>query len=106
MNGDFEQANEYAGRALAVKADDPIVLDLVGWVKVNLGQHNEGLKLLRDSFSRNASNPTNLYHLGVTLAQLQRSSEAKQMLEKSLQLGTSFNEEQAARSLLAELSNG
>lgn len=106
MNGDFEQANEYAGRALTVKADDPIVLDLVGWVKVNLGQHNEGLKLLRDSFSRNASNPTNLYHLGVTLAQLQRSSEAKQMLEKSLQLGTSFNEEQAARSLLAELSNG
>lgn len=97
---DFDTADQYAAEALKTKADDAVVLDLNGWIKVNQGDLNAGLKMLRDSFSRNASNPTNLYHLSYTLVALNRTAEAKQLLEKALLNNQAFTERESAKQLL------
>ena len=103
LRGEFQLAELHVQQAANIKQDDALILDLQGWVTVNKGELNRGLDLLRSSYSRNSSNPSNLYHLAYTLHQLNRREEAKRMLDRALMLNREFPERQLAELLKAQL---
>ncbi len=99
----FNSANPFILKAFEKKPNDAVILDLYGWVEVNLGNVNEGLNLLRDSYSRNASSPSNLYHLAYALNELDRQGESKQLLRRAIAMATDFPERALAQALLDTL---
>ncbi|MDM7859799.1 tetratricopeptide repeat protein [Alteromonas sp. ASW11-36] len=86
IQGDFEQASTELGKLNELQAQDPIVIDLKGWINFNRGNQQEGLAQLRESYARNARNPLNLYHLGMALLEQNRTAQGEQMLRRFIEL--------------------
>tara|TARA_R110001592_G_scaffold66363_9_gene203687 strand:- start:9270 stop:12062 length:2793 start_codon:yes stop_codon:yes gene_type:complete len=63
---------------------DAKVNDTYGWVLVALKQYEQGLKYLRDSYSRDVNNANTLYHIGVALSKLGKDDESIDMLNRAL----------------------
>ena len=61
------------------------------------------LKMLRDAFARDANDPNIRYHLGYTLAKLNRIEEAKKELEYAVNVERPFFRRPQARALLESL---
>ncbi|WP_421868792.1 XrtA/PEP-CTERM system TPR-repeat protein PrsT [Motiliproteus sp.] len=78
------RALQHALQAQQLAPNAPSTNDTLGWVLVNQGQLSEGLKFLRDASVRSASNPEILYHIAVTLHQLDRNAEARRALNRAL----------------------
>ncbi len=84
--GSFESARRWLAKADESLRQDPVVMDLEGWIVFQLGDKQHGLSLMRESFVRNARNPLNLYHLGNALIELNRVDEGQAMLKRFKQL--------------------
>jgi len=50
----YEEALEFIEQALALKPDDPFILDSLGWVNYRLGNHAEAVKHLRAALDKRA----------------------------------------------------
>lgn len=74
------QARAVAERALEAAPNWAIALDTYGWVLVQAGEAEAGLKYLREAITRD-SNPLIRYHLAAALHDLGRDSEALTELE-------------------------
>lgn len=103
-------ANIYAlsdrakGLALAKKAftqygKSAPLLDTIGWLLSQEGQHREALAYLREAFSIKSNDPEIRYHLGYTLHKLDRSVEARIELESALSYSGEFEGREDARKL-------
>jgi len=103
LESSFETAREYSQRAYNLNPNNQSILDTLGWSLVKLGQHKEGLDLLRRSFSMNTADPSVRYHIAYALVQLQRPDEAKRELQNLLGAFGAFFERQEAQSLLETL---
>ncbi len=79
-------ARALAERALQAAPNWAVAMDTYGWVLVQAGETEEGLKYLREAITRD-SNPLIRYHLAVALHYLGRESEALAELEIILGLG-------------------
>ncbi len=97
------RALEFAQQAQRLDPENPAISDTLGWILVNQGDLNSGLQQLRNASVRSANNPLVLYHIGYTLNQLERYSEARQTLGKALALKFSFEGREEAQALLAQL---
>jgi len=62
---------------------DAKVNDTYGWILVAVQQYEQGLKYLRDSYSRDVNNASTLYHIGVALAKLGKREESIDMLTRA-----------------------
>lgn len=71
-------------KAAALAPLDAKVNDTYGWILVTLQQYEQGLKYLRDSYSRNVNNARTLYHIGVALSKLGKRDESTDMLNKAM----------------------
>ena len=96
------RAFELAERAYDVAPDEYAVLDTFGWLLVQRGETERGLKLLRDAFIRAPKDPDVLSHLGATLLRLGRTDEALSKLEQALRSKETFAGRAAAEALRAE----
>jgi len=96
-------ALEYAERAHKLAPQDAAIQDTLGWVLVQRGQRDAGLRHLREARLRDPKSPEIRYHLAVALAQAGRHNEARAELEPALQAGASFEEAGEARKLLQAL---
>lgn len=96
-------ALEYAERAYRVAPTDPSVQDTLGWILVEQGQLQDGLRHLREARLRSPQDPEIRYHLAAALARAGRIEEAKLELEPVLKPGVSFSSATEARKLGAEL---
>ena len=94
----------FAERAYAVRPNDPVVIDTLGWVLVRSGQLDRGLAYLRDARLRHATDPEIRYHLAAALQQSGRRTEAREELDYALQSGVNFDGIDEARKLKQELS--
>lgn len=97
------KAIEYAERAHKLAPQDPTIGDTLGWVLVQNGQVDAGLRYLRDARLRDPNNGEVRYHLAVALALAGRRDEARRELEQAFKGGASFDGIGEARKLLAEL---
>lgn len=88
MEDSLSRAEELISRLPSLYADEPIVIDLKGWLMFQSGNKQEGLALMRESYAKNARNQVNLFHLGAALLDQGRDEQGKQMLKRYLELAT------------------
>jgi predicted Zn-dependent protease len=97
-------ALEYAERAHKLAPQEAGIQDTLGWLLVQRGQRDAGLRHLREARLRDPKSPEIRYHLAVALAEAGRHAEARAELEPALQAGTPFEDVVEARKLLEALS--
>ena len=96
-------ATGFAERAYALRANDPAVIDTLGWLLFRQGQADRGLALLRDARLRDSADPEIRYHLAAALAKTGRTAEAREEVAQALKGGASFAGIEDARKLQTEL---
>ena len=98
------RARSLAEQAYQLSPESAAILDTLGWILVQAGQHDQALPLLREAHARAATEPSVRYHLAVTLHALGRDNEALEELQAALDSNRSFDGDEDARSLLTELT--
>jgi Flp pilus assembly protein TadD len=99
------RAITYAEQALKLKPDNPSVLDTMGWILVNQGQSDRGIKLLQQALSKAPDAAEIHWHLAAAYAKAGDRIRAKSELTRLLSSGLAFPQEQEARDLLKELQS-
>ncbi len=80
----YKEALELLERALALKPEDPFILDSMGWVQYRLGNHAEALKYLRRALGiRNDAEIS--AHLGEVLWVTGDRTQARSVWQKALE---------------------
>lgn len=97
-------ALETAERAHRLSPKNAAIQDTLGWVLVQRGQLDVGLRHLREAKLRSPENPEIRYHLAAALAKAGRKDEARSELEPALKGNDPFESERDARQLLQALS--
>jgi tetratricopeptide (TPR) repeat protein len=78
-----QEALQLIQRALALKPDDPFILDSMGWVQYKLGNNEEAIKYLKRALSiRNDAEIS--AHLGEVLWVTGNRSQARTVWQKAL----------------------
>lgn len=98
-----KRAFEYAKRAYELAPNQPQTIDTYGWMLVQKGDVDQGLKLLRNAQARSDSQPDIGYHIAVALDALGRHKEALREVEAVINSGKKFKDEGVARELLQRL---
>lgn len=98
------KALEYAERAHALAPNDAAVQDTLGWVLVEQGQVDRGIRHLRDARLRDPQNPEIRYHLAAALARAGRHQDARRELEPVMKEGTAFASREVAAALWQKLA--
>lgn len=97
------RALEYAERAYGVTANDPTVMDTLGWVLVEQGNTTRGLPLLEKATSLVPESTEFRYHLAVGLNKSGNKAGARKELEQLLSTGKNFPGIDDARTLLKRI---
>jgi tetratricopeptide (TPR) repeat protein len=79
----YDEALSYIKRALALKPDDPAVLDSMGWVQFRLGHKKEALKYLRRAADKMPDGEI-AAHLGEVLWSMGQHDQAQAVWDKAL----------------------
>jgi putative PEP-CTERM system TPR-repeat lipoprotein len=98
-----DQALVYARRAYELTPDNPLVNDTLGWILINTGQVEEGMRFLREARTRASTVPEIRYHLAVALNKQGRLDEALTELTQALNSARDFDGKDDAIRLRAEL---
>lgn len=86
--------------------NDPSVIDTYGWILTENDRLEEGLALLRDAYARASTSPAIRYHIGLALARLGRTDEAREEVEAALAASDAFPARDEAAGLLERLRGG
>ncbi|WP_210397045.1 XrtA/PEP-CTERM system TPR-repeat protein PrsT [Motiliproteus sediminis] len=103
INAGHPDALILAREAYQAAPEIPAINDTLGWALVRANQPTDGLKYLRNAYTRAANDPTIAYHLGVALHRLGRFEEAVRELSRALASDVTFSGRAEASQLLAEL---
>ncbi|OGI38270.1 MAG: hypothetical protein A2140_09770 [Candidatus Muproteobacteria bacterium RBG_16_62_13] len=79
----YAEAKDYLDRALALRPDDPFILDSMGWLMFRLGKNDEAVRYLRQALTKR-SDAEIAAHLGEVLWVTGRRDEAKEIWNKAL----------------------
>ena len=99
----LDVAEQYANEAYKLRPNSAKVLDTFGYIRALKGDLEGSLKMLRDAFARDANDPNIRYHLGYTLAKLNRIEEARKELEYAVGVERPFFKRPQAKALLESL---
>jgi predicted Zn-dependent protease len=98
-----KRATDLARRAHALAPGAPAVADTLGWILVQEGKVEEGLKLLADVADRAQADGDMQYHYAAALAKSGATADAEARLRKLLEGGDKFASRAEAEKLLASL---
>lgn len=93
----------FAERAHRLAPTDALIQDTLGWLQVQQGDLDAGLKHLREARLRAPANPEIRYHLAAALVRLGRRDEAKQEIREALLAKVQFDGIEDARTLSRDL---
>ncbi len=97
------RAEALARQAYALAPTSGAIADTLGWILVNKGSTEEGIKLLRAAAARSPGEPEIQLHLAEGLAKAGQADEARRVLTTLLAGDRPFNGRDRARQLLASL---
>ncbi|MEM7098007.1 MAG: XrtA/PEP-CTERM system TPR-repeat protein PrsT [Pseudomonadota bacterium] len=97
------KALEVAEQANKAAPNNPDIEDTLGWILVQEGRVDEGLRFLESSASTRPDNGSVQYHLGIAYQRAGKLRQAERALKRALSLG-SFDEMDDAESVLNSLS--
>ncbi|MDX1365992.1 tetratricopeptide repeat protein [Pseudomonas sp.] len=103
-----EQASWVRAYELALRfrrSDVPYFKDTLGWASYRLGKVEEGTLLIKDAARQLPEQPVFRYHLGMSYAALDKKEQAREELEKALELSqvNSFHDVERIREALEKL---
>lgn len=93
----------YAEQAFKLKPDDPAVMDTLGWILVQKGESERGIKMLQAALSKAPGAAEIQYHLALSYNKAGDRAKARRELERLVASGLAFPQEQEARTLLKQL---
>ena len=96
-------ASEIAEKAVKLAPGDANIADTLGWILVQQGKVEAGLRHLREARLRNPGNLDIRYHLAFALAKMGRSTEAKDELQTVLRTRHQLAQSDAVQRLKREL---
>lgn len=97
-------AVQYAEKAYQLGQGKPEIADTLGWVLVNQGQIERGLRLLQDARTNAPHIPALSYHLAAAYEKAGRREEAKKEVERLLRDQNDFPEKAQAQALFQRLT--
>ena len=103
MQSNNPEAVVLAERAYNASPETPGVVDTYGWILVQQGQMDKGLRLLEQAREKLSDVPEVRYHYAVALYKTGARGEAEKLLEQLLSEGKPFDGEADARKILKEL---
>ena len=74
------------------RAQNPVLVDTLGWVHYQRGDYQEALSLLERASAGAAKHPVIHYHLGLTYLKLGKPEQARTSLDRALESGVAFAE--------------
>jgi len=95
----------FAEQALKLKPDNPAVMDTLGWILVQQGQAERGVKLIQQALSKVPDAAEIHFHLAAAYAKAGDRAHARQELKRLLGTGRDFPQEKQARDLLKQLDS-
>lgn len=102
----IDEALEYARIAKEQMADNPSVMDTLGWIYYLKGSYLNAISELQDSVEKVPDNPVINYHLGMALLKNNKPVEAEGYLKKALELDPAFKGAQEAKKVLQDIEAG
>jgi putative PEP-CTERM system TPR-repeat lipoprotein len=96
------RATEMARRAFELAPRNPEIADTLGWILLQQANADEALKFLESAAGAKPGDPSIQYHLAVAYEKLNRRTEARRAVDRSLEFGD-FPEQSDAKSLKARL---
>jgi tetratricopeptide (TPR) repeat protein len=99
----IDEALRYAQKAKEQLAQEPSVMDTLGWIYYKKGLYDSAISEFEDSLEKLPDNPTVNYHLGMAYYQKGDKIRAKKQLQKAISLDTDFDGANEARSVLSKL---
>lgn len=105
LNDDLDAALSFAQKANQLKPNSAPILDTLGWALAKKSQFEQALAALRQAHIIDSQDPAIRYHLGFTLHQLGRTSEAISELKFAVGAPQAFNEKEEAQKLLLSLQS-
>ena len=97
---DVDQALALALKAYSVRAEDPAVLDTLGWAYYKKNMFTRAVWMLAEAQSLEPEHPLVNFHLGMAFHANGDESSAAKTLQKSLSLGLGVPQQDEARSTL------
>jgi len=94
----------FAEQALKLKPDNPAVMDTLGWILVQQGQSERGIKLLQQALSKAPGTGDIQYHYAAALALSGDKTRARQELDRLFKSGLDFSQKPAALALMQTLN--
>ena len=104
--GNIDVALKYAQQAKELQGNNVNVTNTIGWLYYKKNSYQLALEYLKEAATKVPANPLYQYQLGLAYVKLGKTAEARQALEKALQLDPKFSQAGDARKALAELSRG
>lgn len=92
-----------AERAHALSPKSPMLMASYGWILVQQGQPERGMRMLRNAEILAAESDSIRYYMAAALSRLGRNDEARRALDQLMKSGRDFAEKAAARALLSRL---
>jgi predicted Zn-dependent protease len=93
----------FAEQALKLKPDNAAVMDTLGWILVQQGQTDRGIKLLQQALSKAPDAAEIHWHLAAAYEKSGDRNRARQELKRLLDSGRAFPQEKQAQDLLKQL---
>lgn len=84
-NRQLEEAYQLVNRALALRPEDPAIMDSMGWVLYRMGRHEEAVLRLKKAFDLYPNDEV-AAHLGEVLWVLGKQAEAEKIWQEGLEL--------------------
>lgn len=98
-----ERALAFAEKAFGLSGQQPQTLDTYGWILVQKGELERGLRILRDAYARESRNTGIRYHLAFALSKLGRTEEAQRHLKEVIKSTNDSEIREDAMRLLKEI---
>ncbi len=99
----LDKAYELAQRAKTIMPDNPEVNDTLGWIAFKKGALGMAASSLCSAVKEKPDQPVFRYHLGNILFERQAFDQARQELQKSIELGLDSQNQKKAHSLLEKI---
>jgi putative PEP-CTERM system TPR-repeat lipoprotein len=94
-----------AERAYRLAPERPEIMDTLGWILVNQGDRNRGVRLLEQAADANGAPPDARFHLALALMKSGENARARRELERLLARKDQFPQRAEAEALLRKLPN-